>query len=74
MGVLSVLIFGILYLLVWSAWFNRGTRRLLRQHQDEWNSIKACLRNEDEIYDAYVDYCGTLKSKSGLFGACFPKP
>lgn len=70
---LGLIVAATIIISTWYLWFNHKTKKLLKEHQAEWNRIKV----ETPIhrrFDAYCDYCDKLIVGSDrTVGACFPK-
>lgn len=53
-------------------WFDAITKKRLKEHQREWDAIKAKCDGFNDILDSYIEYCASLTP--GMFvGKCFPR-
>ena len=66
-----MLLVGGVVLAAWFAWFNLATRRRLKQHQREWDAIKATLEPSQWL-DEYYEYITSLVPHP-ILGKCFPR-
>lgn len=73
----AILAFAILYLVVFFLNDKIHVKKLLKEHQLEWNKIKQELVNDGKTeveildrYDEYIEYLWYTRHRK--YGACFP--
>lgn len=75
--ILTAAIIVLSLLFIWICSYRIGIDRRTRQHQKEWNAIKAdAIRQgctDIQINEKFFDYVNKLMAEGGYYGACLPK-
>ena len=75
--ILTAAIIVLFLLFIWICSYRIGIDRRTRQHQKEWNAMKADAirqgRTKFEIDNLFLAYINKLMAEGGYYGACLPK-
>lgn len=76
--VILIIVIAVTPFTIYMAYEHIGTHKLLKKHQDEWDTIKSELKRNGatpcELSEAYKDYIADLwVQRHPIFGACFPR-